>query len=95
MVILKIEYRLGRRQGGGGWGGLGGGGGVREGMQPHKLQCCMLYIKGLNQTESPVFVILCVLCFHRHYFTDPITADDFPFKCTTVDRVSESVSVPT
>ena len=31
-------------------------------MQPRKL---VLHIKRLNQTESPIFVILCVLCFQR------------------------------
>ena len=30
-------------------------------MQPRKLQC----MKRLSQTESPIFVILCVLCFQR------------------------------
>ena len=25
-------------------------------------------MKRLNQTESPIFVILCVLCFQRHSF---------------------------
>ena len=42
-------------------------------MQPRKLHCCMMKI--LNKTESPIFVLLCVLCFQRQplkvlfYFT--------------------------
>ena len=28
----------------------------------------VLHMKTLNQTESPIFVILCVLCFQRHPF---------------------------
>ena len=32
------------------------------------LQCCIWSMKRLNQTESPVFVILCVLCFQRQSF---------------------------
>ena len=28
----------------------------------------VLHLKGLNQTESPIFVILCVLCFKRQSF---------------------------
>ena len=31
-------------------------------------QTTMLHMKRLNQTESPIFVILCVLCFQRQYF---------------------------
>ena len=38
----------------------------------------MLHMKRLNQTESPIFLILCVLCFQRQsflyfYFTISIT----------------------
>ena len=29
------------------------------------MQCTVLHMKRLNQTESPIFVILCVLCFQR------------------------------
>ena len=36
-------------------------------MLPRKLQCCII-MKRLNQTESPIFVILCVLCFQRQSF---------------------------
>ena len=31
-------------------------------------QTTVLHVKGLNQTESPIFVILCVLCFQRQSF---------------------------
>ena len=31
-------------------------------------QTTVLHIKRLNQTESPIFVILCVLCFQRQSF---------------------------
>ena len=34
-------------------------------MQPCKLQCC---IRRDNQTESPIFMILCVLCFQSQFF---------------------------
>ena len=64
MVILKIEYRLSRRRRRGGVGG-GGGGGVR--VQPRKL---VLLVKRLNQTEFPIFVILCVLCFQKAILFD-------------------------
>ena len=31
-------------------------------------QTTALHMKRLNQTESPIFVILCVLCFQRQSF---------------------------
>ena len=31
-------------------------------------QTTVLHMKRLNQTESPIFVILCVLCFQRLFF---------------------------
>ena len=31
-------------------------------------QTTVLHMKRLNQTESPIFMILCVLCFQRHSF---------------------------
>ena len=31
-------------------------------------QTTVLHMKRLNQTESPIFVILCVLCFQRQFF---------------------------
>ena len=31
-------------------------------------QTTVLHMKRLNHTESPIFVILCVLCFQRHSF---------------------------
>ena len=31
-------------------------------------QTTVLHMKGFSQTESPIFVILCVLCFQRHSF---------------------------
>ena len=42
---------------------LGGGGGAYAASQ-----ITVLHMKGLNQTESPIFVILCVLCFQRQSF---------------------------
>ena len=35
------------------------------------LQTTVLHMKRLNQTESPIFLILCVLCFQRQsiFFT--------------------------
>ena len=42
-------------------GGGGGGGGEREAY-------AVLHMKRLNQTEPPIFVILCVLCFQRQSF---------------------------
>ena len=37
-------------------------------MSVYKKQIAVLHIKGLNQTESPFFVILCVLCFQKQSF---------------------------
>ena len=56
--------------GGGGGGGWGGGGvvvvgGEVEGGAYAASQTTVLH---LNQTESPIFVILCVLCFQRQSF---------------------------
>ena len=31
-------------------------------------QTTVLHMKRLNQTDSPIFVILCVLCFQRQIF---------------------------
>ena len=47
---------------GGGGGGRGGGGGVSA------SQTTVLHMKRLDQTESPIFVILYVLCFQRQSF---------------------------
>ena len=58
LVILKLEYRWSRHKGGGGGGGRGGG--AYAASQTTVLHTCM---KRLNQTESLIFVILCVLCF--------------------------------
>ena len=33
-------------------------------------QATVLHMKRLNQTESPIFLILCVLCFQRLSFFD-------------------------
>ena len=32
------------------------------------MQTTVLHMKRLNQTESPIFVILCVLCFQRQSY---------------------------
>ena len=57
LVILKIKYRLPA---------LGGGGGGRGGVC--STQTTVLHMKRLNQIESPIFMILCVLCFQRISF---------------------------
>ena len=44
--------------------GGGGGGGVRG----KRMQTTMLHMKRLNQTECPIFLILCVLCLQRQSF---------------------------
>ena len=31
-------------------------------------QTILLHMKRLNKTESPIFVLLCVLCFKRQHF---------------------------
>ena len=49
LVILKIEYAKG-------WGGGGGGYAASR--------TTVLHMKRLNQTESPIFLILCVLLFY-------------------------------
>ena len=61
LVILKIEYRLSRRLGG----GRGEAGGGVSGEAYAASQTIVLHMKRLNQTESPSFMILCVLCFQR------------------------------
>ena len=43
--------------------GGGGGGGVEK-----LMQTTMLHMKRLNQTECPIFLILCYLCFQRQSF---------------------------
>ena len=48
---------------GGGGGGVGG-----RGVAYAAVQTTVLLMKRLNQTESPIFVILCVLCFQRQSF---------------------------
>ena len=53
LVILKIEHRLSRRLGARGWGG----------QAYVASQTTVLHMKRFNHTESPIFVILCVLCF--------------------------------
>ena len=40
--------------------GGGGGGGL---LQHCKLQCC--HMKSLSETETSIFVLLCVRCFQR------------------------------
>ena len=45
-----------------GVGPVGGGGAYAA------SQTTVLHMKKLNQTESPIFVILCVLCFQRQSF---------------------------
>ena len=54
-------------------------------------------LKGLNQTESPIFVILCILCFQRQFFlsahdkTYNKTYDQgrFRWACTQADQASQ------
>ena len=69
---MKIEYRLSRRLGWGGGEGAGGGGLVVEGGGGEAYaasKTTMLHMKTLNQTESPIFVILCVLCSQKRSLT--------------------------
>ena len=54
--------------GGGGGGGVGGGGGGKGGGAYAALKTAKLYMKRLNKTESPIFVLLCVLCIQRQPF---------------------------
>ena len=66
LVILKTEYRLSQRwdgRRGGGGGAWGGGRGAYA-----ALQTTVLHMKRPNQTVSPIFVILFVLCFQRQSF---------------------------
>ena len=49
-----------------GGGAVGGGG--EGGLAYAAVQTTVLLMKRLNQTESPIFVILCVLCFQRQSF---------------------------
>ena len=46
----------------------GGGRGKGGGGAYAAPQTTILYMKRLNQTESPIFVILYVLCFQRQSF---------------------------
>ena len=49
------------------WGG--GGGGAEWGSRAYAAsQTTVLHMKKLNQTESPIIVILCGLCFQRYSF---------------------------
>ena len=61
---MPVKMALGAGEGGG---GEGGGVGERVRLKPRKLKCCnkLLHIKRFNQNESPIFVIMCVLCFQR------------------------------
>ena len=52
----------------------GGRGGAARGSGYATLQTIVLDMKRLNQTESPIFEILCVLCF-RVFFV----SKDNPF----------------
>ena len=56
---LKIKFCLP------GVGGEGGGGGMGAYVA---TQTTVLHMKRRNQTESPIFVIFCVLCFRRQSF---------------------------
>ena len=64
-----------------GWGGgggvgkwVGGGGGAYA-----ALQTTVLHMKRLSKTESPIFVLLCVLCFQRQSF--------FTFIISAIERI--------
>ena len=57
-LFLKSNTALKPDLGGWGWGGGGR-------MQPRNYS---VHMKRLSQTESPIFVILCVLCFRRKSF---------------------------
>ena len=48
-------------------------------MQPRKLQCCIL--RDSYQTESPIFVILCVICFQRQSFFTFISVNKITHIC--------------
>ena len=37
-------------------------------FEPLKVDCILLHMNILNKTESPMFVLLCVLCFQRQPF---------------------------
>ena len=47
-------------------------------------QTTVLHMKRLNQTESPIFVILCVLCFQRQSFLTFISFIDLVFNALAV-----------
>ena len=69
LVILKIKYHLSRRRGVCVVLGKGGGGGRRRVGAGHAAsQTTVLHMRRLYQTESPIFMILCVLCFQRQSF---------------------------
>ena len=62
LVSLKFEYRLS------GTVGVERGGGGAEGRGVCSLANYMLHMKTLNETKSPIFVLLHVLCFQRQPF---------------------------
>ena len=68
LVTLKVEYRLSRWFGGrdGGW---GGGWVVGVGGAYTASQITLLYMKRLNNTESPI-VFLCVICVSKGNLLD-------------------------
>ena len=49
-------------------------------------QTTVLHMKKLNQTESSVFVILCVLCFQRQSFLLVLTSGFDRPSCRSVFR---------
>ena len=53
----------------------GGGGGVAYAV----LQTILLHMKRFNKTESPIFVLLCVLCFQRQSFKFSLTQVFIPY----------------
>ena len=48
--------------------GVGRGGEGAERVAYAASQTTMLHMKRLNQTESPIFIIMCVLCFQTQSF---------------------------
>ena len=58
---------------------MSGGEGEGVGVAYADVQTTVLHMKRLNETESPIFVILCVLCFQRQSFLTLIVIVAIPW----------------
>ena len=67
---------------------MGGGGG--DGGAYVASQTIVLHMKRLNQTESPNFVILCVLCFQRQCYVIVLHKMPISIGCHCINNKSSS-----